>query len=112
MPDNSSLCDFPPCLEEDFVGDSNGQTFSEILGAIAEFINAATGFGSLFLSPDETGTNPPPAPPPSSGSKLNEWIKNNMTLFITGIVVVIGGIVIFIYRKRIFKKGSIVPKAV
>lgn len=106
--DNASLCEFPPC--PDFVYDSNGQSFVEILGSITDFLNAAFPIGQLFLGTNQTGTEPPPQSAPSTSTQLNEWLRNNTTLVTGFIVVVIIGGILYIFRRRIFKRGTVIPK--
>lgn len=86
--------------ELEIVEDSQGQTFTQILAAISDFINSASGFAQLFV-PDNT--NLPPATPPTTGSKLNQWITDNSTLVGFGLLVIVGGILAWVFRKKIFK---------
>lgn len=85
-------------LEE--VVDSQGQTFTQILSAISDFINSASGFAQLFV-PDNS--NLPPDTPPTTGSKINQWLYDNSTLVGFGLLVIVGGILAWIFRKKIIK---------
>lgn len=86
--------------EQEIVEDSQGQTFTQILSAISDFINSASGFAQLFV-PDNS--NLPPATPPTTGSKLNQWISDNSTLVGFGLLVIAGVVIAWIFRKKIIK---------